>query len=358
MRRFRKLPRWMRRLLIEGETGTGKRIGGHCDSSRQPAGLSTFWPSIAGFTDSILGSQLFGHKKGAFTGAIVNPGEGFGAAQGAPSSWTKSAIFPLPSKQVFCALQGREVTRLGNQNRGRSMCAWWWRPITWRKMSKGPSGEISCIASRWLEAPFGAAAGNGRRCSLAGPCLSWAVSLGDGKVCSPSQPGGAAGLTAYPWPGNVRELKGAVESALIHCKGTVVQVGDLPPEIRASGWGDLCSPPARRWADSHGGGPFNRPAAIVQGGSSCRNGSSETFYRRLAEYDVRLGREPVRFHPHDLISWTGEILPRRLPAWPSLDPLLVPVLRSYPPPIPAAVHVQILRRHLGVPGGKVCVIAT
>ena len=32
-------------------------------------------------------------------------------------------------------------------------------------------------------------------------------------------------LTAYPWPGNVRELKSAVESALIHCKGTVVQVG-------------------------------------------------------------------------------------------------------------------------------------
>lgn len=102
-------------VLIEGETGTGKELVAraiHLSSRRAP---HTFLPvNCAGFTDSILGSQLCGHKKGAFTGAIENQEGVFEAAQGGTIFFDEIGdISPAVQTSLFRVLQEKEVTRLG-----------------------------------------------------------------------------------------------------------------------------------------------------------------------------------------------------------------------------------------------------
>lgn len=93
-------------------------------------------------------------------------------------------------------------------------------------------------------------------------------------------------LISYSWPGNVRELKSAVESALIHCRGTVVRAEDLPPEVHNP-------EPTATYV------PIQRPdertrmlGALQQSGGNRSEAarllgmSRRTFYRRLTEYDV------------------------------------------------------------------------
>jgi transcriptional regulator of acetoin/glycerol metabolism len=96
-------------------------------------------------------------------------------------------------------------------------------------------------------------------------------------------------LEAYSWPGNVRELKSAIESAVIHCKSSMIQYGDLPPEIIAP---DVPMP-ARREPSL----PDERNRILVALREANGNRSEaarllgmsrRTFYRRLLEYDLPL----------------------------------------------------------------------
>ena len=93
-------------------------------------------------------------------------------------------------------------------------------------------------------------------------------------------------LSEYEWPGNVRELKSALDYALIHCSGPMVQSWDLPPEIReAHGTKEL----------STSAGPQEREQ-IFQALQKTRGKRSEaarllgmsrsTFYRRLRELEI------------------------------------------------------------------------
>ena len=98
-------------------------------------------------------------------------------------------------------------------------------------------------------------------------------------------------LTAYPWPGNVRELKSAVESALIHCKGTVVQVGDLPPEIRHPEPKATYVPLQREDERTRMVGALQQTGGNRSEAARLLGMSRRTFYRRLAEYDVAASEE-------------------------------------------------------------------
>ncbi|TKB61405.1 MAG: sigma-54 factor interaction domain-containing protein, partial [Nitrospira sp.] len=70
-------------VLVLGETGTGKELIAraiHCSSARKQGPFIA--ANCAGFTDSLLGSQLFGHKRGAFTGAVGDQAGLFESADG------------------------------------------------------------------------------------------------------------------------------------------------------------------------------------------------------------------------------------------------------------------------------------
>ena len=104
-------------------------------------------------------------------------------------------------------------------------------------------------------------------------------------------------LREYAWPGNVRELKNAVESSMLHCTGTIVRVDDLPAEIRDSG--SRVSYVLRKYQAER-----TRMLGALQETNGNRSEaarllgmSRRTFYRRLAEYNVRKIISPTDIAP-------------------------------------------------------------
>lgn len=278
-------------VLIEGETGTGKELVAraiHSASRRKDQPFIAV--NCAGFTESILGSQLFGHKKGAFTGAIDTQEGVFEAAHGGTIFLDEIGDIP-PGVQtnLLRVLQEREITRLGEAKPRkvdvRVLAATHHRLVddvekgTFRRdllyRIRVARIHISPLRERSEDVPM-----------LAYFFLNQFRSIMEKPVHQISEAAMEA-MTDYSWPGNVRELKSAIESAVIHCKNSIIQYDDLPPEIIAP---DV--PPQRRLEQSssderdriltalreaHG----NRSEAARLLGMSRR-----TFYRRLLEYDL------------------------------------------------------------------------
>jgi transcriptional regulator of acetoin/glycerol metabolism len=98
-------------------------------------------------------------------------------------------------------------------------------------------------------------------------------------------------LMDYIWPGNVRELKSAVDFAVLQCKGSHIEIENLPPEIRDSGYGEAPGTDNFR-ADIHQSETERILAALEQtGGSRTRAArllgiSRATFYRRLEKLGI------------------------------------------------------------------------
>lgn len=256
--------------------------------------------NCAGFTDSLLGSQLFGHKKGAFTGAIDNHQGLFEAAQGGTIFLDEIGdISSAVQTSLLRVLQEREVTRLG-ESKPRKVDV---RVVvamhhnlaedvekgTFRKdllyRIKVARLHLSPLRERQADIPLLVHAFLGQfRSVMEKPVLH--VSSDALQV-----------LGEYAWPGNVRELKSAVESAMIHCKGAVMQVEDLPPEIRHSE-SKATSVPLKRQAER-----TRMVGALQQAGGNRSEAarllgmSRRTFYPRLAEYGVSAMSDPTGTQP-------------------------------------------------------------
>lgn len=280
-------------VLIEGETGTGKELVAraiHAASRRKDRPFIAV--NCAGFTESILGSQLFGHKKGAFTGAIDNQEGVFEAAHGGTIFLDEIGdIPPAVQTSLLRVLQEREITRLGE--------------------AKPRKVDVRVLAATHHKLADDVEKGTFRRDLLyrirvarvhivplreRREDVSMLVTFFLGQFRSVMEkpvnqvsPAAMHALLEYPWPGNVRELKSAIEAAVIHCKGSVIQHDDLPPEIISP---DAPAPSvpvpsastersriliALREANG------NRSEAARLLGMSRR-----TFYRRLLEYDLPL----------------------------------------------------------------------
>ncbi len=222
-------------VLIEGETGTGKELVAraiHCTSARQ--GKPFLAINCAGLSESLLGSQLFGHKRGAFTGAIADQVGLFEAAHGGTLFLDEIGDIPLPiQSSLLRVLEEKEIMRLGET-----------RP---RKV------DVRIVAATHRDLGQEVAQGRFRQDLFYRICVARITlpplrdRLEDMPIlvdeilkesCAAlnlPQPVMAADtmavLKACRWPGNVRELKSAIESAVIHSDGRIIQPLDLPPEI-------------------------------------------------------------------------------------------------------------------------------
>lgn len=283
-------------VLIEGETGTGKELIAraiHSSSGRKHKPFIA--ANCAGLTDSILTSQLFGHKRGAFTGA-VNDQEGlFEAAEGGTLFLDEIGDIP-PNVQtaLLRVLQEKEITRLGEAKprkvNVRVVAA------THHNLSEDVvRGSFRAdLLYRIRIARIHLPAVRERREDI--PLLAQAflsqICTATRKTVDRLAPEALRRLMSYPWPGNVRELKSAVEFAVISCKGTDILPADLPPEIGESpvqASPSVMIPLVNRdeksrllaaLSDAKG----NRTEAAKRLGVS-----RATFYRRLIELDI---------HPH------------------------------------------------------------
>ncbi len=280
-------------VLIEGETGTGKELVAraiHFTSHRKDQPFVAV--NCAGLTESLLGSQLFGHKRGAFTGAVEDHQGLFEAANGGTLFLDEIGDIPMTvQNQLLRVLQEREIIRLGESKPRKidvRVLAATHRTLS-DEVTKGKfrSDLLYRIrVARIMLPPL-----RQRREDI--PLL--AVSFLSQFAAASGTPVKELGLGAlrllaeYDWPGNVRELKSAVEFAVIGCKGSVLQEDDLPPEVNppldphSEISGDIQADEKTRILDALNRARGNRALAARMLGIS-----RATFYRRLAELDISL----------------------------------------------------------------------
>ena len=225
-------------VLIEGETGSGKELVArsiHASSQRRNGPFIAV--NCAGLSESLLASQLFGHRRGAFTGAVSDQTGFFEAAEKGSLFLDEIGDIPMGMQaSLLRALQEHEIIRIGenqpkkvdvriltatNKNLSELVQQGLFREdllyrIRVARISVPPLRErgedIAVLLNAFLSE---------RRISMGKPTVSFGVET-------------MRILTEYRWPGNVRELKNIVDHCIIHCKSSVIQPGDLPPEVRES----------------------------------------------------------------------------------------------------------------------------
>jgi len=218
-------------ILITGDSGTGKEMIAnaiHANSNRKPAPFIKI--NCAALTETLLESELFGHEKGAFTGADRKREGKFLQADGGSIFLDEvSEMSPAMQVKLLRVLQERELTRVGGSEvlkvdvrviaasnkdlkkeiqQGRFREDLFYRlnvvalalpPLRERKE------DIPLLAQQFLR---GFAAKNS-------------------KNVADFTPQGVQKLVEYPWPGNVRELMNAIERAVVLSRNTYLDENDL-----------------------------------------------------------------------------------------------------------------------------------
>jgi DNA-binding NtrC family response regulator len=277
-------------VLIEGETGTGKELVAraiHVTSPRRDQPFVAL--NCAGLGSDLVENQLFGHKRGAFTGAVAEQQGLFEAAQGGTLFLDEVGDLPLTVQtHLLRVLQEREITRLGEtrprkidvrilaatqhdlhdavqQNRFRADLLYRLGvvQITLPPLRQRPA-DIPLLVQEFV-AEYRTLTGK----SVQGVSRK-----------------AMQRLLAYPWPGNVRELRSVIESAVLRCMGHVIQVMDLP----------LGLSPASAFPIRPASDPANEKdrllAALDQAGGNRRQAArllgigKSTLYRRFAQYGI------------------------------------------------------------------------
>ncbi len=211
-------------ILLEGETGTGKEVLARAihDCSQRSKGPFVV-VDCGAVQENLLESQLFGHRKGAFTGAINDHQGAFEAGNNGTVFLDELGELPLQLQpKLLRALESRTITRVGESKE---------RPIDVRfvaathrqlkRMAKEGKfrsdlyyrvavvhfvipplrdrpEDVALLAERFAGVPMGAAA--------------------------------LRALDGYDWPGNVRELRNVVERAMALCDGELLRPEDFIPE--------------------------------------------------------------------------------------------------------------------------------
>jgi Nif-specific regulatory protein len=227
-------------ILIEGETGTGKELAAKAIHALSPRRDRAFVAvNCAAIPKDLIESELFGHEKGAFTGAAEAREGKFELADGGTIFLDEIGDMSLETQaKVLRVLEERDVQRVGGT---RS------RPVDVRIIAATNKDLRTAVAEgRFREDLFYRL----NVVSLRMPPLrerpadilplAEVFMAGRGKALSAKA---RQRLLSYGWPGNVRELKNCLERAMILGSGDTIQPEDLPPNIRPGAEG-IPAPPA------------------------------------------------------------------------------------------------------------------
>ncbi len=223
-------------VLLEGETGTGKELVARAIHEHSPRRRRPFVAVNCGaLPEALVESELFGHVKGTFTGAVADKPGRFEAADGGTLFLDEIGELPLPAQvKLLRFLDSRTIERLGsvtpltldvriiaatNRDLRREVEAGRFRADLFYRL-----GVIQIRLPPLRERP-------GDVLLLARAFLSRLTP----PERTPPQLDAAAGrlLEQYGWPGNVRELRNAVEHALVVSGGGPVMPAHLPGTVRA-----------------------------------------------------------------------------------------------------------------------------
>jgi two-component system response regulator AtoC len=229
-------------ILILGESGTGKELVAralHFNSRRQ---FAPFVPiNCSALPENLLESELFGHCKGAFTGAINDKKGLFQEADGGTIFLDEiGSMPPVLQSRLLRVLQEREVRRVGdnvavsvnvrvlaatNEPLEKKLKAGTFREDLYYRLNVIPI-NLPSLRERREDVPV-----------LAMHFLRNRVHPRTGKLYSITRKALEV-LSAHDWPGNVRELENAIERAAALCENSTIRVADLPPILRRYASGD------------------------------------------------------------------------------------------------------------------------
>jgi DNA-binding NtrC family response regulator len=223
-------------VLITGESGTGKELVANAIHQRSPRASGPFIKlHCAALAESLLESELFGHEKGSFTGATTRKDGRFSLADGGTLFLDEiGEISPALQVKLLRFLQEHEFERVGGTQtihvnvrviaatnrdlkeevaRGRFREDLFYRlnvvnietpPLRERR------SDIPAIAKFFLDR----------------------YARDNEKLVEGMSPQALELLVSYDWPGNVRELENAIERAVVLASGPVLDVRQLPPNVR------------------------------------------------------------------------------------------------------------------------------
>ncbi len=221
-------------VLIQGETGTGKELIAkaiHDNSARSQGPLVRL--NCAALAQSVLESELFGHEKGAFTGAVTRRSGRFEQADGGTLFLDELSEMPLSVQlKLLRFLQEREFERVGgnetvsvnvrvvaasNRELRTLVDDGKFREDLYFRL-KVVVLEVPPLRARPSDIPL-----------LADHFLR-AYAVENGKHVHGFTQRAREALLGYPWPGNVRELQHAIEQAVVLCEKDLISTEDLPME--------------------------------------------------------------------------------------------------------------------------------
>ncbi len=225
-------------VLIEGESGTGKELVAKAIHSRSPRANKPFVAvSCAALAESLLESELFGHVKGAFTGAVTSKVGRFELADGGTLFLDEIGdISPAIQVKLLRVLQEHTFERVG-ESRPRTVdvriIAATHRDLH-QLIAEGRFRED--LYYRLKVVPISVPPLRERTDDIPLLVAHFVERFRKetGKPITGVTPDAMSALLDYPWPGNVRELENAVEHAFVRCTGTEITLAYLPQEVRGA----------------------------------------------------------------------------------------------------------------------------
>ncbi|WP_138379589.1 sigma-54-dependent transcriptional regulator [Luteithermobacter gelatinilyticus] len=224
-------------VLLEGESGVGKEVFARAiQGSSDRAGKAFVVVNCGAIPANLVESILFGHEKGAFTGATEKHDGKFVEADGGTIFLDEIGELPLDLQaKLLRVLQEGEVDPVGarepvkidvrvisatNRNLKELVEAGRFREDLYYRLNVFPillpplrdrTGDIETLAVHFVEK----------------------ISLSEGRVCKPLSPEALKLLTGYYWPGNVRQLENAIFRAVILSEGNEIGIEDFPQLLSA-----------------------------------------------------------------------------------------------------------------------------
>ncbi|WP_020586807.1 sigma-54 interaction domain-containing protein [Desulfobacter curvatus] len=222
-------------ILIQGESGTGKELVAgaiHYNGTGDDKPMVTV--NCSALSETLLESELFGHVKGAFTGAHRDRKGRFEEAdQGTIFLDEIGELTPYMQVKLLRVLQEREIERVGDSRKIkidiRIIAAT--HQDLFRLVREGKFRED--LFYRLKVFPVHVPPLRERKCDI--PLLvNHFLKKGnkrEGKNILKVSPEAMRKIMAHPWPGNVRELENAIEHAFVLCESSQIELKDLPIEI-------------------------------------------------------------------------------------------------------------------------------
>jgi DNA-binding NtrC family response regulator len=233
---IRRIAPYYRTVTITGETGTGKeKIARAIHSTSAGAKYPFITCNCGALVEGLIESELFGHKRGSFTGAVSDKAGLFGAAGEGTIFLDEISTLPLTFQpHLLRVLQDGEFRQLGSNKTLKARCG------VIAASNKDLVEEVK--GGRFREDLFFRLTPltihlpplRERKDDIALLCRFFLDGFNrrTGKTVSGISRPAQRALMGYDWPGNVRELENVIEHATIMTKETFIRIEDLPSSIQ------------------------------------------------------------------------------------------------------------------------------